>query len=124
MIEFTLSRVSMMVCGIILLATVIVPVSGAYESMEHDNTVEAADAIAEAIDSFWDSEADTMFLRGCDILPSPSYGLVIDGHYVTLTNGDDSYVSLIQHEAKYFTIGYEDNISVERSNNILIMEYQ
>lgn len=124
MMEFTLSRVALIACGAILLAAVIVPVNGIYDSMEEENMTEVSDSIASMLDSFWDSETDTMHLRGWDILPSADYGLVLDGHKVIITCGEKDYLSLTEHSTGYFELTYNDIVDIVRENDSLTITIQ
>ncbi|MFA6804522.1 MAG: hypothetical protein WCQ23_06045 [Candidatus Methanomethylophilaceae archaeon] len=124
MMEFTLSRVALIACGAILLAAVIVPVNGIYDSMEEENMTEVSDSIASMLDSFWDSETDTMHLRGWDILPGADYGLVLDGHKVIITGGEKDYLSLTEHSTGYFELTYNDIVDIVRENDSLTITIQ
>lgn len=124
MMEFILSRAVLFTCGAILLAAVIVPVSGIYNTMEEDNMTDVSDSIASMLDSFWDSEADKMHLRGSDILLNAEYGLILDGHTVTLTDGKKNYLSLTEHSIGYFELAYTDVVDIVRENDSLSVSYQ
>ncbi|UAL07143.1 MAG: hypothetical protein KRP56_04675 [Candidatus Methanogranum gryphiswaldense] len=124
MIEFTLSRVSMIVCGLILLAAIIVPVTNTYDSMKEDDLMEVSDNVAVMLDSFWNSEADVMYLRGWDILPDPECGLLLNGHDVILTKNGKEYRSLMEHSTERFTMSFNDVLNIERCENGLKITYQ
>jgi hypothetical protein len=124
LIEFTLSRVSMMICGMILLTAILVPVSNAYESMEDENLDDVSDEISAMMDSFWDSKADIMYLRGWDILPDQECGLVFDKNYVILIKDGSEYRSLMQHASEKFTMSYNDVLKIERFEDAIRITYQ
>jgi hypothetical protein len=119
LIEFTISRVAVFICGIILLAAVIIPVSGYFERQEDEDMSEAADAISKMIDSFWDSEADTMTLQGQDILPSSEYSIILNGHKVSIMTSDREYTSMISHPSEDIRISYNDIVHLKRSDGYL-----
>lgn len=80
MIEFTLSRVSLIICGVAILAAVLIPVQSMYDNRYDDSVTNIADKTSFILDEFWASEADTMTLRGWEILPSAGSSMEINGH--------------------------------------------
>ncbi len=124
MLEFTLSRVIAIVCGVILLAAVIVPVADMFDERTDINIVESTDEISNMIDSFWNSKADIMVLRGWDILPSSDCSLELNGHKLTLNCGNKEYTSLIAHPSNTFTISYNEIVKIERNGDTLAISYQ
>jgi hypothetical protein len=119
-----MSRVAVFLCGVILLAAVAVPVSGAYETKKDGDMQDAADKAAGMIDAFWGSEADVMTLRGWDILPSSDCSMELDGHHLTLVKNGKSYGSLISHPADGMTLPYNGTLNIERNGDSLIPSYQ
>ena len=85
MMEFTLARVCMSVCGLVLLAAVIVPVTGIYESKTVRMESDAADGIADLINGFWYSETETLTVPMSGILPGTGSFIEFGGHIITLT---------------------------------------
>ena len=116
MLEFTMSRVVLCVCGVILLGSVCIPLLGMYSTNENVLMTESTDSIAAMIDSFYGSEADTMILRGWDILPGNDCSLNVDGHNVTLSDSNGEYRSLISYKS-YFSLSYNEMITLERSED-------
>jgi len=93
MIEFTLARVCLSVCGLLLLAAVIVPVTGMYESHTVSMESDVSEDIARFVDGFWYSEMDDLTVSMGDILPNiPSYVEFRD-HIVILTTDRGTYRS-------------------------------
>ncbi len=113
-----------MICGMILLTAILVPVSNAYESMEDEDLNDVSDGISSMMDSFWDSEAEIMYLRGWEILPGPECGLVFDGNYVILTKDGNEYRSLMQHTSERFTMSYNDVLEIGRFEDTIWIAYQ
>ena len=124
MLEFTMSRVSVFVCGAILLSLIIIPVSGIYDEKENVEMINMTDTVTNMIDSFWDSEVDVMTIRGWDILPSPNTLLSIEGHIVTVQKDDRSYKGMIKHAANEITLSYNQILKVERGEEELILSHQ
>lgn len=116
MMEFTLSRVTLCVCGAVLLGAVCVPISGIYSANEDVRMTENADSIADMIDSFWYSSADIMTLRGWDILPSPDCHIEVKGNLIFLHNYKKQYVSYLTYSSD-FTLGYDEEINLIRTEN-------
>jgi len=122
--EFTMSRVSVFICGAVLLSLVIIPVSGMYDEKGDIEMIGVTDTITDMIDSFWDSEVDIMTIRGWDILPSPDALLSIDGHIVTVHKDDRSYRGMIEHAANDITLSYNQILKVEREGEGLALSRQ
>jgi hypothetical protein len=114
----------MIVCGLILLAAIIIPVTNAYDSMEEDDLMDVSDNVASMLDTFWNSEADVMYLRGWDVLPDPECGLLLNGHDVILIKNGKEYRSLMEHTSERFTMSYNDILNIERCENGLRITYQ
>lgn len=98
MMEFTLSRVVLGICGIVLLAAVMPPVNGIYDDRESFGYQEQTDRIALLFDSFYESEADTMTISFNDILPSSDSYIEIDGHLITLHTDGRTFLSAIDRQ--------------------------
>lgn len=88
MIEFTLSRVVLCMCGITLMAASIGALGIVNDSHESGMSDDLADSVADLLDRFQDSEADEMVLRGHDILPSDSHVLRVSDGVVTVEHDD------------------------------------
>ncbi len=93
MIEFTLSRVVLSVCGILILAAVLSPVTSLYESSEDIGYQHQCDSIAEMIDVFYDSDADEMNMSMDQILPNDT-SLRLNEHTISLISERNSFDSL------------------------------
>jgi len=84
MMEFTLSRVCMSVCGLILLASVIAPVTGMYDARMANMESDASDNIALMIDSFYYSEMEVLTINMNDILPDAYSYIELGDRHLTL----------------------------------------
>lgn len=116
MIEFTFSRVSLMVCGVALLAAILIPVQSMYDDRYDGSMVDVADKASYIIDEFWRSEADTMTLRGWEILPASDSYMEIDGHRLTIHHNNNTYSALISKSMDRRTIGYGDEVTITKEN--------
>lgn len=119
MMEFTLSRVAVFICGAVLLAAVVAPIADYYDNKESQEMKVCADSLSSMIDSFWESEADTMTVRGWDILPSSGYVIEAEGHILKVSDGNRTYMSDLEFPTEGFMIGYGDIIVLERNNGAL-----
>ena len=93
MIEFTLSRVCLSVCGLLLLASVIVPVTGMYDRHAAGMESGISDNMASLVDTFYYSEMEELTISMSNILPSTSSYIEIRGNMITLTTERGTYKS-------------------------------
>ncbi|MDR0334347.1 MAG: hypothetical protein LBH69_00455 [Methanomassiliicoccaceae archaeon] len=93
MMEFTLARVCLSVCGLMLLAAVLVPVTGMYESHTSSMESDVSGNVAKLIDGFYCSEMDEMTVSMTDILPGGASYLEFSGTVVTMTTDRGVYMS-------------------------------
>ena len=114
MIEFTLSRVILIVCGVAILAAVLVPLQSIYNE-NYDNSLEdAADRLSFVLDEFWASAADSMTIRGWEVLPSADCYIEIEGHDLTVHMKDKSYRSIMPHSMERIIIGHGDIVTITK----------
>ena len=92
MMEFTLARVVMIVCGTVLLAAVIPPVASAFDNEESAELQEQTEMICNMMDSFYRSEADEMVIPLNSVLPHNS-SISMEGHLVRMHNGEQTCTS-------------------------------
>jgi len=123
MIEFTMARVCLSVCGLLLLTAVIVPVTGMYESGAVDRESDVSDDLAKLIDNFYYSEMSEAVIPMNDILPNISSYAEFNGHLVTLTTDRGIYKS----GTKVFVIsdgvlGYNDVIRLTKNGDAVAAE--
>lgn len=97
MIEFTLSRAAMTVCGVILLAAIVAPFTGFFENNENDMCQEQCDNISDMIDSFYESEAEETIISANSFLP-PDSQIRFDKHLVIMECDGKEYRSFTKHE--------------------------
>ncbi|MCL1811612.1 MAG: hypothetical protein FWG41_05290 [Methanomassiliicoccaceae archaeon] len=114
MIEFTMSRVTLIVCGIAILAAIMVPLQSVYDERYDRSMEDAADSLSFILDEFWASEADTMTIRGWEVLPSAEGSIEIEGHSLIVHLKNRSYRSLIPHEMERVVIGHGDVVTITK----------
>ncbi|MGI6472434.1 MAG: hypothetical protein ACOX1N_05165 [Candidatus Methanomethylophilaceae archaeon] len=119
MIEFTYSRVTLCICGIALLASVGIPLTGMYSSNEDVLMSENADRIAWMLDSLHGYDADEFTIRGWDVLPGSDCGLIAEGHEVILKNSKGEYVSHTLNVSR-LTLGYNEEIRLKVVDGVLV----
>jgi len=107
-----MSRVILIVCGVAILASVMVPIQSFYGERYDSSMEDAADRLSFILDEFWASEADTMTIRGWEILPSSDSFVEIEGHSLTVHFKERSYRSLVQVSMERVVIGQKDVITL------------
>ena len=124
MIEFMISRVCLSVCGLVLLAAVIVPVTGMYESDAAGMESRVPDNIAELIDDFYHSKMEVLTISMSDILPNSSSYAEFGEYMITLTTARGVYksgtnVPMISEEDAY---GYHDMMRMSKGDGLVILK--
>lgn len=101
MIEFTLSRVVLMACGVAVLAVAMAAVDGTGDRIDSDLDQETADRIAAALDGFHGSVADECVLDPRDLLPSGDHHLRVEDNLVRLEHGGRVYTAHTAYPGKF-----------------------
>jgi hypothetical protein len=109
-----MSRVILIICGVAILASVAMPIQSLYDEKYDHSMVDAADRLSFILDEFWASEADTMTLRGWEILPSSDGFVEIEGHDLIVHLKDRSYRSLMSKSMERIVIGHGDVITISK----------
>ena len=123
MIEFTLSRVCMSVCGLILLSAVLIPAMGMYDSQARNMESDVSGGIADLIDNFHRSEMDVFIIPAGDILPGTSSYVEIKGQMITLTTDHGVYRSgTYANVVSNSIFGYGDMIKMSKYDGIVMIE--
>ena len=107
MMEFTLSRASLMICGVLLLTAACSPIAGLMQS-ENDGELQAlAEKDARLFDALMESDYDVVIIHGDSFLPSPEYGLKVDGYLLTLYSPDGKeYAAAMRNCLRTMEFGY------------------
>lgn len=123
MMEFTLSRIALIICGAILLTAVAVPVAEIYEDRTTDSFEGLAEKTAANIDSFWRSDLDVLYLDGATVLPSPAYALHLEGHTVSVTDGSGNiHIAYTQKPSAKIDVSYGDVLKLVKHWDLLVLE--
>jgi hypothetical protein len=109
-----MSRVTLFVCGIAVLAAILVPLQSSYEGRYDRSMEDAADRLSFILDEFWVSEADTMTIRGWEVLPSSDCSIEIEGHNLTVYLKDRSYRSIVSKSMDRTVIGHGDEVTITK----------
>lgn len=122
MMEFTLSRVVLSICGVAMLAAVISPVTAIYDGGEDAGYQEQCDAVAAMIDAFYESESDYMTICVNQIIPG-GVSLEIEGHFVSTVRGESTYRSLTSREviSDETSFGNNDVIKLTRRGDGVVI---
>lgn len=91
MMEYTLARVVLVVCGVALVAAVISPVTSVYDNGESAVMQDQSETICRMLDSFYASEAEEMCFCFDSLLPMDA-SVYMDGHIVKIVSGEQEYV--------------------------------
>jgi hypothetical protein len=106
-----------------LLASVIVPVTGMYESRAADMESDVSDNIAKLIDRFYCSEADEFIISVNDILPGRTSCIEFRGHMIILTTARGTYRSGMNIAViSDLAFGYGDIVKFTRSDDSIVAE--
>ena len=97
MMEYTVTRVVTIICGVLLIATILPPVQSLFDDGESSELQEQSQNICRMIDTFYTSEADEMVIGLNTVLPEDSY-MTVDDHFVTVYSGDGEYRYDTVHE--------------------------
>ena len=122
MMEFTLARVVMGLAGILLLASLVSPVTAMLEDRDDNEYQEQTDNIASTVDSFFDSEVDKMTVTMKDLLPDGSE-LKFRGNVIILTEGEKEFISQSSHsiEGDKDGYGHNDVVSLTKMNDRVVI---
>ncbi len=112
MIEFTLSRVVLCACGMILIASVTGVLSGIYDNGQDSMDEDLTDRFAGMLDIFQSSGNDTMILDGSRMLPE-GYSVHVHDRFVELFGNGRSHVSATKFGGE-FQLDWDDTVTVTR----------
>jgi len=122
MIEFTLSRVCLTVCGIVLLTSVSASLIVLYDGSVDGRVQTLANDTAGLMDRFDRSSADVMTLSMREILPGPEYIMEVDGHLLMLGKEQKRYSAVAVAYMGSGTFTYNDIIEIRKAGNGLVLE--
>jgi hypothetical protein len=114
----------MSICGLLLLASVVIPVTGMYESQTADMEADIAGNLASLIDDFSRSDMDVFTVSMSDILPSVSSYVEFGERVITLTTErgvyrSGTYVTITTNGCAF---GYGDILRLSKDYGTVIAE--
>ena len=110
MIEFTISRVVLCACGMILILSVAGVLNGVYDRNEEQLNNDLADRFAYMLDVFQSSDDDTLVLDGIRILPEGCTAHIHDG-FVELLDNDRRHMATTEFKGE-FLLKWGDIVTV------------
>ena len=110
MIEFTISRVVLCACGVVLLISVSGILGGMYDLDRSDEDERLVQRIGYMLDAFESSETDMILLDGTMILPE-GYHLNVHDGFVELYSEEDLHLSMTSYGSE-FELEYGDIVEV------------
>ena len=117
MMEFTFSRVTICICGMLLLLAVTGAVHGVYDSGTDEMDRDLAERTAHMLDVFQASGSDRLILDGSGLLPD-GYQLRVHDGFVELLGENGIYVASTAYEGS-FELGWNDAIEIGRRRSRL-----
>lgn len=111
MIEFVLSRVTLMACGMGLLMVAVAVIDAVHEDTIEEMEEDLADDIARLLDSIDGDDPITLTLHGSDILPDHHHSLKVHDHVVEVTSGEDMMRAVTSSEME-FELEYGEVITI------------
>ena len=123
MMEYTLARVVIVMCGVILVAAVIPPVTSVYDNGESVGMHDQSETLCRMLDSFHESEADEMTICLNTVLPQTS-SVIIDSYFVTIIDGENQYRYNTEYtiESDKGVYTGNDYVKITKDNDALIVE--
>jgi len=92
MMEFTMSRVVMAICGLMIMAVAIGPFTSFYDQRLDQAGIQTVEEVANLFDKIASKGDNVSYLiHGHDILPSPNYYLKINGNEISLQSENGKY---------------------------------
>lgn len=115
MIEFTISRVVLCVCGVALLALAMSAVGTTEDRIGSDLDEEAAQEIADILDRFEESVLTSLTLEAADVLPSAEHTLTVRDNVVMLECGGRCAVAYTECDLEIYLDWSTGRVTVDRS---------
>lgn len=115
MIEFTLSRVVLMVAGVALLAVVAAAFAGTDERVGEDLDSDAAREAADILDRFEASILETYVLEPEDVLPTADHILAVSDHVVRLECDGRVSLAVTEYGGSFTMTWLSGSVTLEKS---------
>ena len=121
MMEFTMSRVLMCACGVMILAILINPVSSLYDDRYDNDMRLQSERICEMIDSFGSSDMESITVSGADLIPEGCV-LIIEDDMIILEHDGKEYIAYTLNEISSIgSYGSNDTIYFQKEGDIIRM---
>jgi len=117
MMEFTLSRVCMGVCGLIVLATVMLPVTGMFEDSSDADIQSLTNDTGRMLETFERSGADAMTISLRDILPNRSCSMRMERGMMIIAENEKEYRTSAPWTVETERYQYEDVIEIRKTSD-------
>ena len=123
MMEYTLARMVAVVCGVVLLAAVLPPVTSVFDDGQSEGMQQQSETLCRMLDSFHESEAEEMTICLNTVLPQNS-SVMMDGYFVTIVNDEDQYRYNTEYTMRSEKEVYTSNDYIRITKNVdsLIIE--
>ena len=115
--EFTLSRVCMGVCGLIVLATVMLPVTGMFEDSSDADIQSLTNDTGRMLETFERSGADAMTISLRDILPNRSCSMRMERGMMIIAENEKEYRTSAPWTVETERYQYEDVIEIRKTSD-------
>ncbi len=114
MIEFTISRVVLAVCGVALLAAATGTIANLGSDMESSRDADTAMRIASVLDRFESSAMTELVIEGWELLPTEEHVLSVGGHLVTVTSASGTQTAYTASDAE-FELTRHSSVTISKS---------
>ena len=123
MMEFTLARISAVICGAMILLILFNPTVDIFEENNESAIESACDEIKTMFDSFASSDTDELILHLNILLPGTGSTITFDDNTVMMTVDDGTYTRLIKNciSADKVTYTQNDTLMVLKGEGGLII---
>ncbi len=123
MMEFTLARISAVICGAMILLILFNPTVDIFEENNESAIESACDEIKTMFDSFASSDTDELILHLNILLPGTGSTITFEDNTVMMTVDDGTYTRLIKNciSADKVTYTQNDTLMVLKGESGLII---
>jgi|GEM_PF-1760385 len=123
MMEFTLARISAVICGAMILLILFNPTVDIFEENNESAIESACDEIKTMFDSFASSDTDELILHLNILLPGTGSTITFEDNTVMMTVDDGTYTRLIKNciSADKVTYTQNDTLMVLKGESGLVI---
>ena len=123
MMEFTLARISAVICGAMILLILFNPTVDIFEENNESAIESACDEIKTMFDSFASSDTDELILHLNILLPGTGSTITFEDNTVMMTVDDGTYTRLIKNciSADKVTYTQNDTLRVLKGESGLVI---